>query len=54
VSVCLKEGEHVGKYRRILEHALRGEFEQLIVDVLGQEGVVIELDGGLFFSRKHL
>jgi hypothetical protein len=44
----LKVNEHVRQYGRISEHALCAKIHDLFVNIVGQEGVVIELRYGLF------
>ena len=46
--VGLKVDEHVSHNGGISEHALRGEIHKLFMDIIGQEGVVVELRGRLF------
>ena len=46
--VGLKLHEHVRQNGGIYEHALCGEIHKLFMDIIGQEGVVVELRGRLF------
>ena len=44
----LKVNEHVCQYGRISEHALCGKIHELFVNIIDQEGAVVELRCGLF------
>ena len=46
--VSLKVNEHLRQYGRISEHTLCGKIHKLFMNIIGQEGVVVELRCGLF------
>ena len=46
--ISLKVNENVCQYRRISEHALCAKIHELFVNIVSQEGAIIELRCGLF------